>query len=254
MTTESNGLLVAGDLYIDRLTSDGGSQGFLEVANATQMALQQEIEFQDLTSRRKDTRGQLLASVAIPQPGEVSMTLNEINRDNLAMALLGERSDLDEEAETFSDETVTLKGYKWTEIGYRNLKKEGLSVEKESTELEEGTDFEINYRLGLIRALRDSDELTGDDDEVTISGETNALTGSRIRGAVQPTIKARLKLDGRNMVNDRPVIVTVDEALIRPTEAVDFLSEEFVSVPMTGRMRTLPGKDYPFTVELIDAD
>ena len=254
MTTESSGLLVAGDLYMDRLSSDGTGNGFLPVSNATQMALQQEIEFQDLISRRKDTRGQLLASVAIPQPGEINLSLNEINRDNLAMALLGDTESLDVAAETFTDEAVTLKGYNWTEIGHRNLKSEDLTVEKDATTLVKGTDYEVNFRLGLIRGLRGSEELTGEGDELTISGETNALTGSRIRGAVRPQIRARLMLDGRNMVNDRPVIVTVDEALIRPTEAVDFLSEEFVSVPMTGRMRTLPGKTSPFTVEMVDAD
>lgn len=253
MSKESTSLLVAGDLYMDRLSSDGSSNGFLPVSNATQMALQQEIEFQDNVSRRKDTRGQLLASVGIPQPGEISLSLNEINRDNLAMALLGESSDIDEGAETFTDEAVTLKAYNWTEIGIRNLKEEGLTVNMDATELTRGVDYEINFRLGMIRGLPGSEELTGEGDAVTVSGESNALTGSLIRGAVQPSIRARLKLDGRNMVNDRPVIVTVDEAILRPTEAIDFLSEEFVSVPMAGRMRTLPGKDSPFHVEMIDA-
>lgn len=252
MNQESRGLLVAGDLYMDRLSSDGTSNGYLPVSNATQMALQQNVEFQDLTSRRRGTYGQLLESVPIPQPGELNMTIDQINRGNLAIALLGDVEDIDQSSETFTDEPVTLKGYNWTEIGITNLSAVD-SVTFNTTDLVEGTDYEINHRLGLIRGLRDSTELTGDGDDVTITGESNALTGSRIRGAVQPVVKARLKLDGRNMADDRPIIVTVDEALLRPTESIDFLSEEFVSVPMTGRMRTLPGKTSPYTVELLDA-
>lgn len=250
MTTESTGLLLAGDLYMDRLAADGTSQGFLQVANATQMALQQQVEFQDLSSRRRDTYGQLLASVPVPQPGEVSLSLNEINRDNLALALLGDVVNVDQASETFTALAITLKGTNWTEIGHRNIAS-GLTVTHNTTTLVEGTDYEINYRLGLIRALKGG-SLSGGE-SLELDGGTNALTGSRISGAVQPSVKAKLKLDGKNLANDRPVLVTVDEAILRPTEAVDFLSDEFVSVPMTGRMRTLAGKSAPYTVELLDA-
>lgn len=252
MSEETNGLLVAGDLFIDRLDSDGSSTGYMPVSNATQMALQQEMEFKDLISRKKDTYGQLLATVPIPSPGEINLTLDEINRQNLAIALLGDLEEVNDSSGTVTDETVTLKGTNWTELGHRNLAEEGLTVSHNDSELTRGTDFEVNFALGLIRALPGSEELDGGE-ELTVSYEHNAVSGQRIKGAVRPTIRARLMLHGRNMVDDRPVIVTVDEATLRPTEAVDLLSEEFVTLPMTGRMRTLQGKDSPFTVELQDA-
>ena len=250
---ESTGLLVAGDLYMDRLAADGTQQGFLPVSNATQMAINQGVEFKEQISRKRDTRGQLLESVAIPQPGEINLSLDEINRGNLAMVSLGTVENLDEGAATLTDEPVTLKGYNWTEIGYRNLKESGFSVsESGGTSLTVGTDVEVNYRLGLIRALRGG-SLTGEGDDITITGETNALTGSRIKGATRPQIRARLLLDGRNMVDDKPLLVTVDEAILRPNEAIDFLSEEFVTAQMTGRMITQPGKVSPYTVDWLDA-
>ena len=248
---ESNGLLVAGDLYIDRLDADGNSTGYMPVSNATQMALEQEIEFQDLTSRRKDTYGQTLATVPIPQPGEVNLTLDEINRQNLAIALLGEMEEINTSGETFTATEVTLKGYNWTPIGERSLKEEGFTVEKDATELTRGVDYEVNWAMGLIRAIKGSENVT-EGDTVQVSGETNAMSGARIKGSVRPVVRAKLMLDGRNMVDNRRLIVTVDEATLRPTEAVDLLSEEFATLPMTGRMRTLSGKDAPYTVELLD--
>lgn len=251
MPDETNGLLLAGDLYIDRLEADGTSTGFMPVSNATQMALQQEMEFKDLISRKKDTYGQLLATVPIPSPGEINLTLDEINRQNLAIALLGDLEEVNDAAGTVTDEAVTLKGMNWTELEHRNLASEGLTVSHNSSDLTKDTDFEVNYALGLIRALSGG-SLSGGED-LTVSYEHNAVSGQRVKGAVRPLVRARLMLHGRNMVDDRPVIAIVDEATLRPTEAVDLLSEEFVTLPMTGRMRTLPGKDNPFSVELQDA-
>jgi len=253
MSEQSTGLLVAGDLYIDRLAADGSPQGYLPVSNATQMSINQSVEFKDQVSRRRATRGQRIESVAIPQPGEVNLTLDQLNKGNLAMALLGDTATVNEGAATFTDEPVTLKGYNWTEIGYRNIKTSGFSVTLSGTTLTEGTDYEVNYRMGLIRGLRGSGQLTGNGDDVQITGETNALSGNRINGSTRPQIRARLLLDGRNMVDDRPVIVNVDEAILQPNEAVDFLSEEFVTVPMSGRLITQAGKTSPYTVEWLDA-
>lgn len=249
---DTNGLLVAGDLYIDRLNGDGTSTGYMPVSNATQMALQQEMEFQDLISRKKDTYGQLLATVPIPSPGEINLTLDEINRQNLAIALLGDLEEINQEAGSVTDETVTLKDMNWTELAHRNIASENLTVSQDTTELTRGTDYEINFALGLIRALPGSSNLSGGE-ELTLTYDHNAVSGQRVKGAVRPVIRAKLLLHGRNMVDDRPLIVTVDEATLRPTEAVDLLSEEFVTLPMTGRMRTLSGKDSPFTVEMHDA-
>lgn len=250
---ESTGLLVAGDLYMDRLAADGTQQGFLPVSNATQMAINQGVEFQELTSRKRDTRGQLLESVAIPQPGEIDLSLNEINRGNLAMIMLGTVEEINDSSTTLTDEPVTLKGYNWTEIGHRNLESSGFAVSFNASELTKDVDYEVNYRLGLIRALRGSSSLTGNDDAVTVSGTANARTGSRIKGATRPQIRSRLMLDGRNMVDDKPVIVTVDESILRPNEAIDFLSEAFVTAQMTGRMITQKGKTSPYTVDWLDA-
>ena len=63
----------------------------------------------------------------------------------------------------------------------------------------------------------------------------------------------KLVLDGKNLADGTPVIVTVDEATITPDGAVDFLSSEFVELGLTGSMRLQTGKTAPYTVELLDA-
>jgi hypothetical protein len=49
------------------------------------------------------------------------------------------------------------------------------------------------------------------------------------------------------------VIVVIDEATLTPSSEVDFLSDDFVTLEMTGEMRTLPGKASPYTVTILDA-
>ena len=251
-STEANALLVAGDLYMDRI-EDGEHTGYVDVGNATQMALEQSTEFQDLVSRRRETYGQLLASVPQPEPPEINITLDQINRANLAMALLGDSSSYNQEAGTFSDQEVKLKGNNWTPLGLdkTQIKSDGLTIMKDTEELEIGTDIEVHYRTGWIRAMKGSEKVSGGD-TVTVSGEYAADSGYRVRGAVRPTIRARLYLDGRNLADDSPIRVTVDMALLTPDSPVDFLSEEFVQLEMTGRMQTLPGNDSPFSVEVPD--
>ena len=100
MTVSASAFVFSGDLYIDRLTDAGVSTGFLDVSNATQLAIGETTDIKTQLSKMRATRGQVLATVATKKPATLKLTLNQIDKDKLAMALLGSVSILTQGAAT----------------------------------------------------------------------------------------------------------------------------------------------------------
>lgn len=109
------------------------------------------------------------------------------------------------------------------------------------------TDYSVDYQEGMVEVLSTG---TGQAGEALSVGYTYAtITRAMISGATQPTIKARVRLKGVNLPDNRKVIVNIDEATITPDMAVDFISTKMIELGFSGFMRTLPGKTSPFSID-----
>lgn len=249
-----SGLLCAGDLYVDRLTENGSPTGYLSVGNATRFQLTEAAERKTREGRGRDNYGQVLDEVAIKQPGNVAITLDDIDRKNLAIALLGQAADINVSAGTVTDEVVTATLGARIPLAHRHVLEDPAVVvtnDDASTTYVLGDDYTIEYRLGQIIPV-DGGAITNGQ-EIKVSYSYGALTGTRIDGGVKPQSRLRLLLDGKNLATGESVIVTVDEALLTPEGPVDFMSADFVTLPLSGSMKLLEGKAAPYTVEVIDA-
>jgi len=252
----ARGFLGAGDLYIARYNpAIGAFEDFDGPFESTQFQIQPNSELKEMSSRGRDTYGQVIESVPLPQPSDFSVTLAEVNRDSLALALFGTASIVNQGAGTMAAVPVTLSIGKWVEIGHQNVVAAGLVV-GENTMVDPdvyvlGVDYEVNYRLGMIRALTTGSLTHGQ--IVKVSGTYNAITGTAISGATQTQLRAKFRLDGVNFADQLPVIVDVWEAILTPESAFDFLQSEFAEIALTGRLKTPAGKGEPFRVELRDA-
>lgn len=112
------------------------------------------------------------------------------------------------------------------------------------------TDYDVHYRLGMLRPLSGGAISAGE--ELLIDYSHNAVAGSRIKGATQPTIKARLVLDGQNFVDGKDSRVEIYEAQLKPTSAVDWLADDFTALTLEGTLLTPTGYDHPFKVDQLD--
>ncbi len=112
------------------------------------------------------------------------------------------------------------------------------------------TDYLVNYRLGMIRAV--STGAIADGATVLVNATHNAISGTRIDGATNAQIRAKFKLDGINFVDGLPCIVECKEAVVSSSAAFDFLGNDFGKVPLNGRLKTPTGETTPFTVDLRD--
>lgn len=249
-----SGLLCAGDVYLDRLDADGNSTGLRKIGNATRFAINEPSERQQRTGRGRDNYGQVLDDVAIKQPSTIALTLDEVDKTNLAFALLGDTAAYSVTGASVTDESITAHIGAASALEFRNLDSGTPPTVTDSggtTTYVEGTDYTVDLRLGHITPL-EGGSIT-EAEELLVSYTYLDAAGNKVSGGVQPQIRARVLLDGKNLADGKDILVNVDEARITPDSEVDFLASEFVPLSMTGSMKLLEGKAAPYTVDLPDA-
>jgi hypothetical protein len=244
--------LGAGDLYLAPFV--GGVAGdWSGPYECSKFEIKPNVNLLEQTSKGRDTYGQVVETVALNQPSDLTVDLTEVNRETLAIALLGTTIALTQASGTLADAPVTVVAGKWVEIGKIMLTEASIVVKNEagSTTYVNGVDYLLNARQGWIKPIAGGGITDGQ--VVEISGPYAAVNGSDIRGATQAQLRVKMKLDGKNQVDDDPVVVTVHEAVIAADAAFDFLSDGFGTVSMPGRMKTPSGFPAPFNIHFTSA-
>jgi hypothetical protein len=237
---------------MDRFDDNGDAQGFVDVGNATKFAIAEDAEIKERESRMKDTYGQVLDSVPIKKPASVSITLNDLKVENLAMVLFGNITDINVTGAAVTDEALTARLDKWAELDYRSVTAATVVVTDSTgvTTYVEDTDYEVDYSLGMIKAL--SSGAITEAEALLVDYTYGNLTGKKIAGSAKPIIKCSLKLDGENQVNQKDCLVNVFEAVLKPAGEIDFLADDFNEVTFEGTLNTPSGKTSPYEVEYMD--
>lgn len=234
---QESAFLGAGEVYIDRLTSAGVSTGYTEIGNAMQFELTPDAEMKELQSRNPKNYGQTVASVALAKPTKVKLKFTDFNATALEMALMGTTQKINQPAGAVSKTVSAVEG-KWVEIGARNLSASGLEVKKDgsTTAFKLGEDYEVNYALGMIKALPSGAIVSGD--VLKVTGTSQAYTGQLVSVGAETIIKADIKLDGKNLVDGRKVIVHAKGCTFKPASSIDMLKNEFGEIELEGTVGT----------------
>ncbi len=246
-----SGLLLSGDIYLDLLDASNKSTGLIGPINTTKFTIKSEAETKSRTSKKKASYGQSLDTVTLPKPVAVDFEFDDQPSELIAALLMGESSALNTGAGSLTDKAITLPANNlWADIGFNNIEATGLVVKDGATPLVLGTDFEVNYAAGLIRALPSGAVAAGK--AVTITATYLAVSGTRIKGGVRSQLKARIKLDGTNLTNGKSVKLNIPQASLSPTSEIDFMASEFVSGALGGTIDLVSGATEPFTYDEID--
>ena len=241
------GFLGAGDLLIDRDLQGG----FLYVGNATQFAINEtEADVKERISKMRDTYGQALDTVTLAKPPKITITIDEFDVENLAIALRGIVEVLNQASGSVTNQEYTAKADKWIELGKRKVSSVVVKSQDETTTYNEGEDYVVNTRLGLLKVL--SSGAISDGATIKVSFSYEAVTGKRVLASRQAEIECALLLDGMNKVNGRDCTVRVYKAKLRPSAEVDFLADDFQSLTLEGTLVTPEGKTEPYVVEYLD--
>lgn len=245
----ARGFLGAGDLYIARFVN-GVAQPFQGPYECTKFEIKPNVDVREMVSKGRNTYGQVVESVTIPQPADLTVDLPEVNKESMAIALLGTVAAVSQTAGTLADQVVTVTALD-TWIA---LSKSSFTAITAKTSLDadllEGEDFIVDKQLGWVKVLSTNNNGIIAGDTIKVSGAYAATTGDEIKGMTNTQLRAKFKLVGKNFVDDMPYVVTVHEAVIAADTAFDFLQDDFASVSLPGRMKTPSGFTEPFTVAL----
>lgn len=249
----SRAFLGGGDLYINRYDTAGNKVGMAGPFECSKFEIKPNTDLKEQTSKGRSTYGQVIESVAIQKPADVSITLTEMDKDGLTLAMLGTAADVSQGSGSVTAETVVLtaaKLDKWQPLTKKNINATGVVVKNNagSTTYVEGTDYKVNRTLGWIMVL--STGSIASTETIKVDFAYAAYEGALISGATQAQVRAEYVLDGINFADNKPVIVTAHEVVLSPDSAFDFLSSNFGEITMKGRAKTPSGKTEPFTVEL----
>ena len=240
--------LGSGDLYIDRMTDAGVLTGAKVAGATTKFALNPESEMKEQVGRGRTNYGQVIASATLPGKTNISLTINQLDAENMGIAFLGDVSAHTQASA--EDATATVVGIfdRWVEIGKEQISSVVVKNDGETITYVEDVDYALNTRLGMIKVLKD----TLDGDTLKLTFDCAAVAASKIVGGTSPIIRCRLTLDGKNYVNGKNYRVVVYSARLRPTTEVDFLSEDFLPLELEGLCEIPEGKDEPFEIIYFD--
>ena len=240
-------LLAEGTLYLNRVI-DGASTGWKQVPGLTKFAISNSSEIKEAKSKDIGKYGQVIASVALPNASELSISIAELNAQSLAVALMGT-----DEAHTVAGAvvstpvSVTAKKGVYVDIGHRNVKA-GTVVVKNNAEAVTyvlGTDYELNLDLGMILTKGATIQ---NNDVLKITYEHLGASGFAVEGGTLPQILGALRLDGRNLADGKKLNIDVYSALLVSDGEIDFMSDEFAVFNFAGRMNTPTGGTHPYKV------
>lgn len=250
----ARGFLGAGDLYARVYNPTTGQYDqWTGPFESTKFEIKPNSELKEMSSRGRSTYGQVIESVPLPKPADLSVTFAEVNKESIAMALFGTASVVNQGSGNITDEVVTAALGKWVQLAHGNVATAGFVVTNSAATVTYvlGTDYEVNYRIGLVRAIPGG--AIADAASLKVDYAYNAISGTAIAGGTQTQVRAQFKLDGVNFADQLPVIVDVWEAVLTPDSAFDFLQNDFAEIALKGRLKTPAGKTEPFTVELRSA-
>lgn len=241
-----------GSVYMSRFLNGawGDYQGPIE---STRFSIKSNSTRLEQVSRGRGTFGQVTESVSLQQPADFSVTFTEGTPDVMAMGLMGTVAALSQASGTLTAVTVVGVLDAWVPLTKAGLT--GAATVTNSgatTTYVEGTDYLLNRDLGLFKALS-TGTIGVAAATLKLTSAYKALTGKEILGGTSADVRVRFRLDGRNLADGALCEVTVHEAILAAEEAVDFLSGEFISVPLTGRMKTPVGFLSPVSVKMYDA-
>lgn len=246
------------DIYIRPLSAPGtpsgnGTFARLECeAHTTEVGREITTDRSKSRSCRDDLRGTFIRRGDMT----VGFTFRDIAPVVLAGHLLGSAAAISRAGAAVVDEAVTFPAHgEWVKLAFDRIKTTGVSLTQGAGDPKvEGTDFELNRRLGMVRSLAGGSITTAS--ACAIDYEFGTVTGTKIDAAQLEDYLCEVYVDA---VNESDVgefggkdIVGHYHALhLAPDGEVDWLSDDPVTITLSGPAATPTGETAPGSLSVI---
>jgi hypothetical protein len=245
---QSESFLGSGRLLVDVFDDSGVSQGYLDVGNAKVFSISGvSADKKEMISMRSENYGQVSDSVMIKISRSLKFTLTDINRKNLALALMGSDAGWTQAGgnNVGAHEHVTAHLDRWSRLAGVNLDTETPPVVKASgggTTYDEydptdGTgDYIIDYAYGLIKPLT-SGAITEAEVLEVESTWLAIANGFEVEGDALTKLEGRILLCGVDLAGNRVVEVAIPKANLTPSGDINWISTEFAELSFEGEIQ-----------------
>ena len=243
-----SGRFYAGDVYFNRLDAAGQPTGLINFGNTPKLSITEAADEKLRSSAGRDTYGQALDAVYVKKPTEIAIMGDEMDAANLAIGLLGTVSLLSQATATVTAEAVAaVKLDTYSELANGNVSAVVVSDTGGTPVYVEGTDYVVNASVGMIKPL--STGSITDGSTLSVAYTAGVISGNRIAGGTQPTVKGQIIMDGIDLATQREGILRIDQAVLTPNKALDILGGNFLGLELKGRLLLLPGKAQPYVFD-----
>lgn len=240
------GYLFEGNLLVGKFINDV-FEGFSDPLNAVKLELKMDGELKTRISKRRGKYGQAVDSVAIPKPVECSIEVDSAgDAEVLSMAVMGTNTTVAAVAtSTVTDANFTVTSLNtWLPLNHRNIT--GLTIKKADDSTLESTNYKLyEFQAGMLKFTGGITE--GSVVKLSYSHTEEAHTVTE--GMTNSLIKTRLFFDGKNLANGKNVTVDIWEVAFISKAVIDFMSGDFVKIPLSGTCNTPTGKNSPFEIK-----
>lgn len=246
MRQHDDGLVFAGTVFARNRRVPNST--FYDIGNTTAFQLKSSSEKKERISKRKDSYGQPLNSIASKKPTEISFKLDTFDRKNLAMVLMGEASDLDTAPKTVNDEAVTVKKGEWLKLANDNIDPKTVKIKNAANAAVKEEHIVLNETLGLVMVKAETDNVQ-DDETVKITYSTKGGGGFRIDADAVGDYDLEIMIDTENRVTGKNGKLHVPSAVISSESDLDFFKDDFNEASFGGTAVLVSGYKtaYSFT-------
>jgi hypothetical protein len=235
------------NVLIDVLTDEGVATGLQLKGNCPSLSIKGDSERIEQLGTGRDNFGQVIASATFAKPATLSFTLDQVDQDMFAMAFFGTNSTFTQTSGTVTDDPVVTIHDKWVEVGAYNISAVSVENTAGTVTYVVGTDYEINPRLGAIKALSTGAITAGQTVHVTYTKA--AISSIQMAAMTKTNIRVRLVLDGQNFADGRNFILDIYQARLAPSGDFGFQAgsdKKFMEATFEATMETPSGGTEPF--------
>lgn len=243
----AEGLILAGNLYMAPIDSTGARGKLRHVGNAVKFGIKPNSTKKEQKSKMRGSYGQSITTVMLPDPSDLAVTLQRIDKTNLMYQFLGTEAAFSQTAGTVADEAVVAALDGWVKLAAEKVSSVVVTNSGATVTYVEGEDYEVNQDVGMIRALA-----TGDITEaeaLKVDYTKAAITdGWGINGSTQSSIRVYCFLEGENIATGELFFCEVWDAMLTPDQEIDFLSDDLVEISLNGSMTKPASKPSAYTL------
>lgn len=229
------GLIYEGNIHAQRYINGVLQTKAIGPFEVTAFTIQAANEVKERKSNLVGQSGKVRGSFARTNPTQVKISANAVNADLYALFLLATTAALNVTGGTVSGESVNAMEHdKWYKLANANVSSVLIATKVE------GTDFQVDPELGLIRTL--STGTIADNATSSVDYSYGAISGTDIRVGTQS--KVDVKLIGRlvNSETGAESILEVPKVTLSPDGEIALIGDDYQSLGLTGSCILVDGE------------